>query len=82
MRLLHKPDPPDREYVLDNIREWSEDASNDIDDLVGFVVIAWGRDGTYTIHDFFGEGSPVSRSLGPHFVTECMRRRNAVIDTE
>jgi hypothetical protein len=82
MRVLDKPEPQYRAMLHEAITHWFEGVKSDLPDPVGFVAIAWSRDNTYTIHDWFSEGSHVSRSMGPHFVSESMRRRNAKVDSE
>jgi hypothetical protein len=80
LHMLPTPKPPWRDTIMEAITVWTDGVKADIPDPVGFVAIAWGSDHTYTIHDFFSDKSPVGRSQGPSYVTECMRRRNGSVD--
>lgn len=80
LTLLSKRRYSYKEQVMDAVADWTKSMSTDIAEPVGFVAIAWDRTGTHTIHDYFSAGSTVFRSMGPHYVAECMRRRNSIID--
>lgn len=80
LHVLPDRQPPYKETIMAAIAKWTAGIDSDLPNPVGFVCIAWDRDSTYTIHDYFSDGSAVCRSLGPSYVTECMRRRNGSVD--
>lgn len=80
LHLLSKPEPLYKNSIMTAIKDWTDTVTCDIIEPVGFVAIAWGKDGTHTIQDFFSDQSHVCRSMGPTYVAECLRRRNAVVD--
>lgn len=71
--LKTKPNA-ETEEILGHLREHAEKHAAEFSaDVVGYVLVTWGRDGKWYVSSKRGSTSPFPRTLIPAFVEECVR---------